>query len=105
MDRALRPVGILFALLTCSLPAAGAKIVRPGRRGDEIGMANTLGPATWQRCAPYLVNPDAKSYELCRFLRFEHHAAVTVRGAAARERQAPRWAFPAPGMPLTPTRW
>ena len=20
--------------------------------GDEIGMANNLGPATWQRCAP-----------------------------------------------------
>src|SRR5262249_49908084 len=32
--------------------------------GDEIGMANTLGPATWQRCATYLANPRAKSYEL-----------------------------------------
>ncbi len=27
-------------------------------------MANTLGPATWQRCAPHLANPNAKSYEL-----------------------------------------
>jgi len=32
--------------------------------GDEIGMANYLGPATWKRCAPYLANPRAKSYEL-----------------------------------------
>jgi kynurenine formamidase len=27
-------------------------------------MANTLGPVTWKRCAPYLANPRAKSYEL-----------------------------------------
>jgi kynurenine formamidase len=32
--------------------------------GDEIGMANHLGPATWQRCAPYLADARAKSYEL-----------------------------------------
>lgn len=32
--------------------------------GDEIGMANTLGPSTWQRCAPQLANAKAKSYEL-----------------------------------------
>ena len=32
--------------------------------GDEIGMANTLGPGTWQRCATYLANAKAKSYEL-----------------------------------------
>ena len=32
--------------------------------GDEIGMANTLGPSTWKRCAPYLANTNAKSYEL-----------------------------------------
>ena len=32
--------------------------------GDEIGMANNLGPTTWQRCAPLLANPQAKSYEL-----------------------------------------
>jgi kynurenine formamidase len=36
----------------------------PWPPGDEIGMANTLGPATWQRCAPHLANPQAKSYEL-----------------------------------------
>src|SRR5262245_39860670 len=32
--------------------------------GDEIGMANHLGPATWKRCAPHLANARAKSYEL-----------------------------------------
>src|SRR5215470_14615536 len=32
--------------------------------GDEIGMANALGPTTWQRCAGYLAAPNAKSYEL-----------------------------------------
>src|SRR5262249_33565443 len=32
--------------------------------GDELGMANTLGPATWQRCAQSLQNPRSKSYEL-----------------------------------------
>lgn len=32
--------------------------------GDEIGMANNLGPATWARCAPLLADPKAKSYEI-----------------------------------------
>ncbi|MGE3987381.1 cyclase family protein [Pseudorhodoplanes sp.] len=32
--------------------------------GDEIGMANNLGPATWARCAPLLADPKAKSYEV-----------------------------------------
>lgn len=32
--------------------------------GDEIGMANNLGTATWQRCAPFLADPKAKSYEI-----------------------------------------
>ena len=56
----------------CAFAAAGALVsvaqaqTGPSRwgAGDEIGMANTLGPATWQRCAPSLANPKAKSYEL-----------------------------------------
>lgn len=32
--------------------------------GDEIGMANHLGPTTWQRCAPFLASPQSRSYEL-----------------------------------------
>jgi len=63
MDRVLRPLGIAFALLAGTLPAH-AQNRPPWPAGDEIGMANTLGPATWQRCAPYLANPAAKSYEL-----------------------------------------
>jgi kynurenine formamidase len=50
-------------LLASALPAASQNRP-PWPAGDEKGMANTLGPATWQRCAPFLTNPSAKSYEL-----------------------------------------
>jgi kynurenine formamidase len=46
-----------------ALPATAAAQAR-WPAGDEIGMANHLGPATWQRCAPHLANAQAKSYEL-----------------------------------------
>lgn len=36
----------------------------PWSAGDEIGMANTQGRGTWQRCVPHLANPNAKSYEV-----------------------------------------
>ncbi len=36
----------------------------PWGPGDEKGMANTQGPGTWARCAPYLTTPGAKTYEL-----------------------------------------
>src|SRR5580765_1121828 len=56
----------LFA--TCALLAfsslAHAQSASPWPAGDELGMANTLGPATWRRCAPYLANTKSKSYEL-----------------------------------------
>jgi len=59
-------VRALFA--TCALLAlpslAAAQSASPWPAGDELGMANTLGPATWRRCAPYLANGNAKSYEL-----------------------------------------
>jgi kynurenine formamidase len=58
----------------CALAAAGALITAaaaqtqtqrsPWPPGDELGMANTLGPSTWQRCAAHLADPKAKSYEL-----------------------------------------
>jgi kynurenine formamidase len=56
-------------LLACCAVAAltsfaHAQAKSPWPAGDEIGMANTLGPATWKRCAPLLANPKAKSYEL-----------------------------------------
>ena len=63
---------MIILRLTCALAAAGALITTstaqtprsPWPPGDEIGMANTLGPQTWQRCATYLADPRAKSYEL-----------------------------------------
>src|SRR5262245_5445145 len=59
----LPAIAAAIAALTCSL-SASAQSRPPWPAGDERGMANTLGPATWQRCAPYLSNPNAKSYEL-----------------------------------------
>src|SRR3974377_2381920 len=62
-----------FTRLLWALAAAGAMVsvaeaqtTSPSRwgAGDELGMANTLGPATWQRCAQSLANPKAKSYEV-----------------------------------------
>lgn len=52
--------------LLLSAPLAQSQSRWPA--GDEIGMANHLGPATWKRCAPHLANARAKSYELS-FLR------------------------------------
>ncbi len=57
---------ILFAAALVS--PATAQDRPPWPAGDEIGMANLLGPATWQRCAAHLANPNARSYELS-FLR------------------------------------
>lgn len=36
----------------------------PWPEGDERGMANTLGPGTWSRCAYHMTVPGAKSFEL-----------------------------------------
>lgn len=47
-----------------SAQAATAVPTPPWPDGDEIGMANTQGPATWQRCAAHLTAPGARSYEL-----------------------------------------
>jgi kynurenine formamidase len=61
--RVLRVPCFALTLLVCALPGA-AQDRPPWPAGDEIGMANTLGPATWQRCATHLADPNAKSYEL-----------------------------------------
>src|SRR5262249_42779366 len=63
---------MIILRLPCALAAAGALMTTsaaqaprsPWPAGDEIGMANTLGPTTWQRCATYLAHPQAESYEL-----------------------------------------
>lgn len=36
----------------------------PWPKGDQRGMANTLGAGTWQRCAFHLARSGAKTYEL-----------------------------------------
>jgi kynurenine formamidase len=36
----------------------------PWPQGDERGMANQVGPATYQRCAWHMQQPGAKAYEL-----------------------------------------
>ncbi|TMJ23937.1 MAG: hypothetical protein E6G96_18040, partial [Alphaproteobacteria bacterium] len=60
-------IRMLWALAAAGVltTTAAAQTGRPAwPPGDEIGMANTLGPATWQRCASYLADAKAKSYEL-----------------------------------------
>src|SRR6187399_274039 len=65
---------MLTSRFICALAALGALVsgaeaqntTAPSRwgQGVEIGMANTLGSATWQRCAQSLANPRSKSYEV-----------------------------------------
>ena len=52
-----------FALFFIS-HGAHAQAASAWPAGDEIGMANTLGPETWKRCAPHLAKSKAKAYEL-----------------------------------------
>ncbi len=64
----------LLAVTACSAPPqptpARENPIRadvpspPWPAGDERGMANAMGPATWARCAPYLSEPTARAYEL-----------------------------------------
>src|SRR6185503_17802721 len=63
MSRTIRILLASSALLATS-QVASAQSAPPWPAGDEIGMASTLGPATCKRCAPHLVNPRARSYEL-----------------------------------------
>ncbi len=65
----------------------------PWPPGDEKGMANTIGPGTWMRCAHHLSRPGAKVYELSHVrsndmpqspwsppLRFEYRSTGGVPG-------------------------
>ena len=56
--------GIALVILTATANTQTAVQGPPWPAGDERGMANTLGTATWQRCAPHLSNPKSKSYEV-----------------------------------------
>jgi kynurenine formamidase len=52
------------AFLTLISSAQAQSTASAWPKGDELGMANTLGAATWKRCAPHLANPKSKAYEL-----------------------------------------
>ena len=54
----------VFATLLAWPLATEAQNRPPWPAGDEIGMANTLGRATWQRCAQHLADPNARAYEI-----------------------------------------
>jgi hypothetical protein len=63
----LRQVAWTLAVAVAGVTSVGAQTQSqraPWPPGDELGMANTLGPTTWQRCATHLADPRAKFYEL-----------------------------------------
>ena len=72
----LAPVAAAVAALLAAGPAWAAEpaavLTKSGKKlpappwaaGDELGMANQLGPGTWLRCAWHLGHPKAKAYEL-----------------------------------------
>lgn len=65
----------------------------PWPEGDERGMANTLGPGTWARCAYHLTAPNARSFELSHErsntmplspfgvpLQYEYNPSISIPG-------------------------
>ena len=66
MRPALPALALAATLTALATPATAAAPVPapPWPAGDERGMANAIGPGTWARCAPYLSNPRARSYEI-----------------------------------------
>ncbi len=50
--------------ISCLAAGTGATSGPPWPVGDERGMGNLIGPATYARCAPYLANPKARVYEI-----------------------------------------
>jgi kynurenine formamidase len=59
---------IPLALMLAAAPLAAEPKKRlpapPWPAGDEMGMANQIGTATYARCASYMSKPRAKAYEL-----------------------------------------
>jgi hypothetical protein len=60
----MRALFTTTAFLTLIGSAQAQSTASAWPKGDELGMANTLGAATWKRCAPHLANPRSKAYEL-----------------------------------------
>src|ERR671934_250711 len=97
---------MIILRLTCALAAAGALMTTsaaqaprsPWPAGDELGMANTLGPTTWQRCATYLADPKAKSYELSH-LR-SNTMPQSPFGVPLQDKYRPTLGIPGPPQPL-----
>src|SRR6202045_1721172 len=86
----LMRIGYALAAAGALITAAAAQSQSqrsPWPAGDELGMANTLGTTTWKRCAPYLANPKAKSYELS-YLR-SNTMPQSPFGVPLRERYRP----------------
>jgi kynurenine formamidase len=54
----------LLAAVACSAWSQTKVPAPPWPAGDERGMANAIGPATWARCAQFLSQPKARVYEL-----------------------------------------
>src|SRR5262249_319611 len=93
---------LLLAFATASTVVSLAVAQTPPSRwgaGDELGMANTLGPATWQRCAQALANPKAKSYEVS-YLRSNTMPQSTF-GGPLRDKYRPPPTLPGTVHPYT----
>jgi kynurenine formamidase len=54
----------VFAAASALAQSKGRIPAPPWPAGDELGMANQIGPGTYARCAPFLRSPKAKAYEL-----------------------------------------
>ena len=68
----------------------------PWAQGDERGMANQIGPATYQRCAWHMAQPDARSYELSQLRSAT--MPLAVRRAVRRQGRSRPSRSPAPRM-------
>ncbi|MEW6688485.1 MAG: cyclase family protein [Pseudomonadota bacterium] len=72
MKRLAAAVAACFAALSVHASEPAALVAKsrkqtpapPWPAGDELGMANQIGKATWQRCAWHMARPGAKAYEL-----------------------------------------
>jgi kynurenine formamidase len=65
----------------------------PWAQGDERGMANQIGPATYQRCAWHMAQPDARVYELSQL----RSATMPLSPFAAPYTPKPKPTSPIPG--------
>ena len=70
MKRFVVALGLVFPVALLAQSVEPEKLQRakvpppPWPAGDERGMANQIGPATYQRCAWHMQQPGARAYEL-----------------------------------------